>query len=135
MEFKLLGWLRILGRGAHFDDVAEILGCGRTTVNDIFKLFVNYSEAFYAVHVYVPEGEELDQVVADYYGKQDGFPWLRWSMDVTHLMWKKQYPSALRHVCNGRYHCPSVGFIMFRALSMVQQMTLLLPTMTLIHEK
>ena len=73
MEFKLLGWLRILGRGAHFDDVAEILGCGRTTVNNIFKLFVNYSEAFYAVHVYVSEGEELDQVGADYYGKMD-FP-------------------------------------------------------------
>jgi hypothetical protein len=28
VEFKLLGWLRILGRGAHCDDVAEILGCG-----------------------------------------------------------------------------------------------------------
>jgi hypothetical protein len=63
-------------------------------VNDILKLFVkNYSEAFYAVHVYVPEGEELDQVVADYYAKM-GFPGCVGSMDVTHLMWKKQYPSA-----------------------------------------
>ena len=33
------------------------------------------------------------------------------SMDVTHLMWK-QCPSALRHVCTGRYHCPSVAFQM-----------------------
>ena len=32
-----------------------------------------YSEAFYYdVHVYVPEGEELDQVVADY--TKMGFP-------------------------------------------------------------
>ena len=54
MEFKLLGCLCLLGRGAHCDDVAEILGCGRTTVNDMFKLFVkNYSEAFYAVHTCV----------------------------------------------------------------------------------
>ena len=75
VEFKLLGCLRILGRGgAHCDDVAEILGCGRTTtVNDMFKLFLkNYSEDFYAVHVYIPEGEELDQVVADY--AKMGFP-------------------------------------------------------------
>jgi hypothetical protein len=49
------------------DDVAEILSCGKTTVNDMFKVFVkNYSEAFYAIHIYVPEGEELDQVEADY---------------------------------------------------------------------
>jgi hypothetical protein len=31
VEFKLLGCLRISGRGAHCDDVAEILGCGKTT--------------------------------------------------------------------------------------------------------
>ena len=67
VEFKLLGCLRILGRGAHCDDVAEILSCGKTMVNDMFQVFVkNYSEAFYAIHIYVPEGEELDQVEADY---------------------------------------------------------------------
>jgi hypothetical protein len=67
VEFKLFGCLRISGRGAHCDDVAEILGCGKTTVNDIIKLFVkNYSEVYYDVHVYVPEWEELDQVVADH---------------------------------------------------------------------
>ena len=66
MEFKLLACLRILGRGAHCDDVAEILSCGTCTVNNMFKIFVKaYSEAFYAVHVYVPQGEELDQVEAD----------------------------------------------------------------------
>ena len=103
MEFnKLLGRLRILGRGAHCDDVAEILSCGKTTVNDMFKSFVkNNSEAYYAVHVYVPEGEELDQVEVDY--AKMGFPGCVGSMDVTHLVWK-QCSSALRHVCTGRYH-------------------------------
>ena len=53
VEFKLLGCLRILGRGAHCDDVAEILDCGKTTVNDMFKSFVkNYSAAYYDVNVY-----------------------------------------------------------------------------------
>ena len=72
VEFKLLGCLRILGRGAHCDDVAEILDCGKTTVN-MFKTFVkNYSAAYYDAHVYVPEGEEMDQVIADY--TKMGFP-------------------------------------------------------------
>ena len=100
----------LLGRGAHCDNVAEILDCGKTTVNDMFKSFLrNYSAAFYDVHVYVPEGEEMDQVIADY--TKMGFPGCVGSIDVTHLMWK-QYPSALRHVCTGRYHCPSVAFQM-----------------------
>ena len=59
--------------------------------------------------MYVPEGEELDQVVEDY--TKMGLPGCVGSMDVTHLMWK-QCPSALRHVCTGRYHCPSVAFQM-----------------------
>ena len=80
-----MGRLRILGRGAHCDDVAEILSCEKTTVNEMFKSFVkNNSEAFYAVHVYVPEGEELEQVVDDY--TKMGFPGCVGSMDVTHLM-------------------------------------------------
>ena len=61
VEFKLIGCLRISDGGAHCDDVTEILGNGKTTVNDIIKVFVkNYSEAYYDVHVYVPEEEELD---------------------------------------------------------------------------
>ncbi len=65
-----------------------------------------------------------DQVEADYYAKM-GFPRCVGSMDVTHLMWKL-CPSALRHVCTGRYHVLiRVGFIMFRDLSMEQLMTLL----------
>ena len=38
------------------------------SINDMFKVFIvkNYSEAFYAIHIYVPEGEQLDQVEADY---------------------------------------------------------------------
>jgi hypothetical protein len=88
VKFKLLGCLRILGRGAHCDDVAEVLDCGKTTVNEMFKTFVkNYSAAYYDVHVYVPEGEEMDQVIADY--TKMGFPGCVGSMDVTHLMWKQ----------------------------------------------
>ena len=81
-----IGCLRILGRGANCDDVAEILDVGKTTFNDVFKTFVkNYSAAaYYDVHVYVPEGEEMDQVVADY--TKIGLPGCVGSMDVTHLI-------------------------------------------------
>ncbi len=94
VEFKLLGYLRILGRGAHCDDVAEILDCGKTTVNDMFKSFVkNYSAAYYDVqHVYVPKGEEMDQVIADY--TKMGFPGCVGSMDVTHLTRKQSFSSS-----------------------------------------
>ena len=37
VEFKLIGCLRISDRGAHCDDVMEILGYGKTTVNDILN--------------------------------------------------------------------------------------------------
>ena len=110
VEFKLLGCLRVLGRGAYCDDVAEILDCGKTTVNDMFKAFVKkYSDAYYDKYVYVPEGEEMEKVMSDY--AKMGFPGCVGSMDVTHLMWK-QCPSSLRHVCTGRYHAPSVAFQM-----------------------
>ena len=73
----------------------------------MFKSFVkNYSEAYYDVHVYVPEGEEMDPAIADY--TKMGFPGCVGSMDLTHLMWK-QCPSALRHVCTGRYYSFSNG--------------------------
>ena len=63
------------------------------------------------VHVYVPEGEEMDPAIADY--TEMGFPGCVGSMDVTHLMWKQCPSAALRHVCTGRrYHCPSVVFQM-----------------------
>jgi hypothetical protein len=110
VEYKLLGCLRILGRGCYADDVREILGIGNETVNKMFKQFVEYySIAYYNTYVYVPDGEEMDRVVEDY--TRMGFPGCVGSMDVTHIMWK-QCPSTLRHVCTGRYHCPSVAFQM-----------------------
>jgi hypothetical protein len=109
-EYKLLGCLRILGRGCYTDDVSEILGIGNETVNHMFKQFLeNYATAYFDKYVYVPNGEEMNKVVEDY--TRMGFPGCVGSMDVTHIMWK-QCPSSLRHVCTGRYHCPSVAFQM-----------------------
>ena len=110
VEYKLLGCLRILGRGCYADDVREILGIGNETVNKMLKQFLEYySIAYYDTYVYVPDGEEMDRVVEDY--TRMGFPGCVGSMDVTHIMWK-QCPSTLRHVCTGRYHCPTVAFQM-----------------------
>ncbi len=68
-----------------------------------------YSKAYFEKYVYVPEVDDLDRVVEDY--TRMGFPGCVGFMDVTHIMWK-QCPSSLRHVCTGRYHCPSVAFQM-----------------------
>ena len=82
VEFKLLGCLRILGRGTHCcDDVAEILDCGKTTLLSrtiLRRLIMMYMFMFQI------EGEEMDQVIADY--TKMGFPGCVGSMDVTHLM-------------------------------------------------
>jgi hypothetical protein len=110
IEFKVLGCLRILGRNTVGDDVVEHLRIGGKTVNTMFHTFLHqYADNYYAKYVYVPEGPEMDQVVEDY--TRMGFPGCVGSMDVTHVYWN-QCPVALRHLCNGRYHCPTIGFQM-----------------------
>ena len=80
VEFKLLDCLRILGRGAYCDDVTEILSCGKITVNNMFKSFVKtYSEAFYALHVYVPQGEESDQLEVRWFSQD---MWALWMLRI-----------------------------------------------------
>ena len=59
---KLLGVLRILGRGWTFDDVAEATGMGEATVQKSFHLFCsNFVFHYYNTYVYRPEGEELQR--------------------------------------------------------------------------
>ena len=108
VEFKLLGYLRILGRNHVGDDVVEHLKIGGKTVNTMFKTFLKlYADMYYNKYVYVPEGEEMDGVVEDY--TRMGFPGCVGSMDVTHILWH-QCPVSLRHLCVGRYSSPTVAF-------------------------
>ena len=67
VEYKLLGFLRILGRGCYADDVCEFLGIGNQTVSKVFKQFVeNYSKAYFETYGYVPAGDDMDRVVEDH---------------------------------------------------------------------
>ena len=66
-EYKLLGCLRILGRGCYADDVCEFLGIGNQTVSKMFKQFVgNCSKAYFETYGYVLEGDDMDRVVEDH---------------------------------------------------------------------
>ena len=64
----------------------EILKTGLITVNRTFKqILKNYSDLYYTSYVYVPVGDELDEVEKVY--RYMGFPGCVGSMDVTHLHW------------------------------------------------
>jgi hypothetical protein len=63
-EFKLLIGLRILGRDLACDELDELLNIGGSTINTIFKQFVQgMATKLYDRHVHVPQGAELDKVV------------------------------------------------------------------------
>ena len=63
VEFKVLACLRILGRNYVTASVRELLGAGKTTINDFFKLFLrNYSLAYYKNYVFVPDELGLNEV-------------------------------------------------------------------------
>ena len=108
VDFKVLLYLRILGRNFICDSVVEILKTGLITVNRTFKQFVkSYSDLYYTSYVYVPEGEELDAVEKVY--RYMGFPGCVGSMDVTHLHWGG-CPKHLTKHCVGRYGHPTLAF-------------------------
>ena len=67
IELKLLGVLRILGRGCCFDDVAEALNISEDTARRSFFTFCrNFVHSEYDNIVKPPEGEKLNAVMKVY---------------------------------------------------------------------
>jgi len=88
IEFKVLTALRMLGRDAFADDIAEIMDIGEETARQFFLAFVRgVSKHMYDDYVYPPTGEELDKVVDGY--RRAGFPGCVGSMDCTHILWDR----------------------------------------------
>jgi hypothetical protein len=85
VEFKVLIGLRILGRDNCADDVSELLNIGDSTINSILKKFLSDCvKYFYPKYVYVPDGEELDEIWNVY--EKLGLPGCVGSMDCTHFL-------------------------------------------------
>lgn len=99
IEFKIMIGLRILGRDNCADDISEYLNIGDSTINTIFKQFVKGCVKYlYKKYVYIPEGEELDQIALVY--EKLGLPGCIGSMDCTHVLWHR-CPKIIRNVCTG----------------------------------
>ena len=112
-EFKVLACLRSLGRNYYVTaSVRELLGAGKTTINDFFKkLFLrNYFLAYYKKYVFVPDELELNEVGKVY--RYMGLFGCIGSMDVTHVQWGACL-SALRHHRIARYGYPTLGCFNF----------------------
>jgi len=85
VEFKVLIGLRTLGRDNCADDVSEFLNIGDSTINSIFKKFLSGCVKYlYPKYVYVPDGEELDEIRNVY--EKLGLPGCVGSMDCTHIL-------------------------------------------------
>lgn len=99
IEFKIMIGLRILGRDNCADDISEYLNIGESTITPIFKQFVKGCVKYlYSKYVYIPDGEELDQVSLVY--EKLGLPGCIGSMDCTHVLWHR-CPKVIRNNCTG----------------------------------
>jgi hypothetical protein len=99
VEFKVLIGLRILGRDNCADDVSEFLNIGDSTINSIFKKFLSGCVKYlYPKYVYVPDGEELDEIRNVY--EKLGLPGCVGSMDCTHILWHR-CPKIIHNNCTG----------------------------------
>jgi hypothetical protein len=88
IELKLLGVLRILGRGWCFDDVAEGTNMSEETVRRSFLAFcTNFVKSEYDSYVKPPEGEKLQSTMKVY--EAMGLPGCVGSVDCVHIKWDR----------------------------------------------
>jgi Plant transposon protein len=98
---KLLGVLRVLGRGVCFDDIAELAG-GSEEMHRVFfhKWCKLFSHRFFDEHVYPPRtAEEVHRNMAVY--RRLGLNGAIGSTDCTHVRWER-CPYSIANVCTGK---------------------------------
>ena len=110
-ELKVLGYLRMTGRAACFDDVEELSFVNESTMHAFFHKFSEFGRAkLYPVHVSMPTTvEELAEIEAAY--AMLGIPGAGGSMDVVHIA-LGSCPFGLSNLCTGKEGFPSLGYNM-----------------------
>ena len=100
-DLKVLGWLKIVGRTACFDDVEELSGIKTPTMNAFFHKFSEMGrKELFPQHVSMPSTlEQLVKVEAAYAAV--GIPGACGSMDVVHIP-LGACPHGLINVCTGK---------------------------------
>jgi hypothetical protein len=111
IAIKLLGGLRILGRGSCCDDISECADIGESTANAIFHQFVEvFARKIFNLVVYAPQygDAKLEEIVRTY--TKLGLPGCVGSMDCTHIHWMK-CPKENTIECTGKEQFPTLSFV------------------------
>jgi hypothetical protein len=108
LELKVLGVLRLLGRGGPFDDLFDGSGIHENTHRTFFEQFCNkFVSELYTEFIHVPENEELNEVTEIY--RKLGFPGCVGSVDVVHVWWD-MVPYEMKACCTGKEKIPTLAF-------------------------
>ena len=108
-ELKVLGYLRMVGRSACFDDVQELSRISASTMHAFFKDFSKKGrEELFPIHVKMPGTvEELGEIEAAY--AAIGLPGACGSMDVVHIA-LGACPHGIKNVCTGKEGYPTLAY-------------------------
>ena len=108
-ELKVLGWLRMVGRGVCFDDLEELSCIKSSTMHAFFHAFNHRARnELYPAHVQMPSTlKELMEIEAAY--AAIGIPGACGSMDVVHIP-LGACPHGLINVCTGKEGYPTLAY-------------------------
>ena len=109
---KLLGTLRMLGKGCSWDLLYELSGISGNVHRRWTHAFLDkLSKELYPVYVHGPRNsEELDRVTSLY--AASGFPGCVGSTDCVHIRWDMCPASWLSVFRNGKHHYASIAYEM-----------------------
>jgi hypothetical protein len=108
IEIKLFATLRILGRGAYFDDIPELSGMSTSTAHRSFRAYIrNFSAKFYNKYVFTPEGQDLQKTM-DHYSRM-GLDGAIGSCDNVHVP-LQMCPADYYWRCVGKEGKPTLSY-------------------------
>ena len=109
LELKILGLLRVLGRGYCFDGIEELSFISAEVNRTFFHKWCKYfSTEYFGVYCNPPESkEEIDKTLAVY--KRLGFPGCIGSTDCVHIRWDRS-PAGERIFHKGKEGFPTLSY-------------------------
>jgi hypothetical protein len=108
LELKVLGVLRVLGRGTCFDGIEEISRASREIHRSFFHDFTRkFVEKYYDEYVSLPVSpDEVRKVMSIY--ERMGIPGAIGSTDCVHVKWE-MCPAGFRNFCTGKEGYPTLA--------------------------
>ena len=100
LELKLLGVLRVLGRGSCFDSIAELTGSEKEVHRVFFHKFVKvFVDELFHIYVCPPSSDESIAAIMRHYDLV-GFTGCVGSVDCVHIPWNR-CPAGLLNMYTG----------------------------------